>query len=207
MSVNASGGPRLCYSDDAGHVYETVLTSEVPRVTIGRSSDADIAFEQDRSVSRLHAAVEWIGTHWTVVDDGLSRNGTFVNGDRLVGRKRLRSGDRISIGSSVVTFCVSAGASGEMTDVAEAMPTRASLTQSQRSVLTELCRPYRDRSYANPASNQEIADSLFISVETVKSHLRALFAKFGVENLPQNQKRTRLAERAMQSGIVSEREL
>ncbi|MDT2007316.1 FHA domain-containing protein [Rhodococcus opacus] len=207
MIVNAPGGPRLCYSDGAGHFYETVLSADSPRVTLGRSTDADIAFEQDRSVSRLHATVEWIGTHWTVVDDGLSRNGTFVNGDRLVGRKRLRSGDRISIGSSVVTFHVSGGVSGEMTDIADAMPTRSSLTQSQTSVLMELCRPYKGRTYANPASNQEIADRLFISVETVKSHLRALFAKFGVENLPQNQKRARLAERAMQSGIVSEREL
>ena len=37
----------------------------------------------------------------------------------------------------------------------------------------------------------------------MKTHLRALFEKFGVEDLPQNQKRVALAERALQSGLVS----
>ena len=41
----------------------------------------------------------------------------------------------------------------------------------------------------------------------MKTHLRALFEKFGVAELPQNQKRVGLVERALQSGIVSEREL
>jgi hypothetical protein len=55
-------------------------------------------------VSRLHAVIEWTGTYWAVVDDGLSRNGTFVNGERLTGRRRLRSGDVIWIGATEVTY-------------------------------------------------------------------------------------------------------
>jgi hypothetical protein len=38
-------------------------------------------------------------------------------------------------------------------------------------------------------------------------HLRALFAKFGVEDLPQNQKRLRLVELALASGVINERDL
>src|SRR4029078_12651835 len=57
------------------------------------------------------------------------------------------------------------------------------------------------------ATNQDIASELFLSVEAVKTHLRALFAKFGVEDLPQNQQRARLIERASQTGLVSERDL
>jgi hypothetical protein len=34
-----------------------------------------------------------------------------------------------------------------------------------------------------------------------------LFAKFGIEQLPQNQKRARLVERAFFSGVISERDL
>jgi hypothetical protein len=37
--------------------------------------------------------------------------------------------------------------------------------------------------------------------------MRALFEKLGVGDLPQNQKRVALAERALQSGIVTRREL
>ena len=45
------------------------------------------------------------------------------------------------------------------------------------------------------------------AVDAVKTHLRVLFAKFGIEQLPQNQKRMRLVERAFYSGAISERDL
>lgn len=206
--MNEFDEPRLCYFGEDGSPRELVLSDTSPRVTVGRSSEADIALASDRNVSRLHATVEWVGTHWTIVDDGLSRNGTFINGERLTGRRRLRAGDSIRIGSSVLAFRCYGRASGEMTAVADAMPTRDTLTKTQRIVLIALCAPYKNRSgFASPASNQQIADQLFLSVETIKTHLRALFGKFGVEDLPQNQKRVRLVERAMQSGIVTERDL
>ena len=46
-----------------------------------------------------------------------------------------------------------------------------------------------------------------ISTDTVKTHLRALFDAFGVEALPQNQKRAELARRALELGVVSRAEL
>jgi pSer/pThr/pTyr-binding forkhead associated (FHA) protein len=45
-----------------------------------------VVIEGDLLVSRLHAKLERIGGAWTIVDDGLSRNGTFVNGQRVIGR-------------------------------------------------------------------------------------------------------------------------
>jgi DNA-binding NarL/FixJ family response regulator len=71
-----------------------------------------------------------------------------------------------------------------------------------------LCRPYKNPSqFTTPATNQQVAGELFLSVEAVKTHLRAVCAKFGVDDLPQNQKRAKLVERAFQSGVVSERDL
>src|SRR5680860_514633 len=43
--------------------------------------------------------------------------------------------------------------------------------------------------------------------DAVKTHMRALFGKLGVEDLPQNRKRVALAERALQSGAIGRREL
>ncbi|NEW42794.1 FHA domain-containing protein [Nocardia cyriacigeorgica] len=178
------------------------------RITIGRSSQADISLGTDAKASRLHATVEWLSGHWTIVDDGLSRNGTFVNGQRLTGRHRLQPGDSIRIGSTRLTYVDLSRASGAHTIVSATMPTPQSMTQAQMAVLIALCRPYKDNAaFAAPASNQQIAQELFLAAETVKTHLRALFIKFGVEDLPQNQKRLRLAERAMHSGIVSDRDL
>lgn len=75
------------------------------------------------------------------------------------------------------------------------MPAEPRLTETQRRILTALCRPCAEGSrYATPATNQEIAGEVYLSVDAVKAHLRALFRKFGVEELPHNQKRARLVE-------------
>ena len=92
------------------------------------------------------------------------------------------------------------------TRIAQNVVTVHSLSPTQRLVIGALCRPYTAGTpYATPATNQQIADEIFLSVDSVKSHLRTLFGKFGVEDLPQNQKRARLVELAFTSGLVSER--
>ncbi|MGZ6709491.1 MAG: LuxR C-terminal-related transcriptional regulator, partial [Solirubrobacteraceae bacterium] len=73
--------------------------------------------------------------------------------------------------------------------------------------LLALARPYKHDEFATPATNQQIASELFLSVDAVKSHLRALFARFGIEYLPQNQKRSRLVAEALQSGVIATRDL
>nr|WP_221333129.1 FHA domain-containing protein [Nocardia transvalensis] len=185
------------------------LSPDDQRVTIGRSQQADLTLSWDAEVSRLHASVEYLGAHWTIVDDGLSRNGTFVNGERLVGRRRLAPGDRIRVGTSLLSFHDFTGVADDATRTSTgSLPTLRSLTDTQRSVLIALCRPYKNNAgFATPAPNQRIADELFLSVDAIKTHMRTLFSKFGVEDLPQNQKRVRLAMLAMQSGIISERDL
>jgi DNA-binding NarL/FixJ family response regulator len=81
------------------------------------------------------------------------------------------------------------------------------LTETQRRVLLALCRPFRDGNITTPATNQQIAAEVYLSVDAVKMHLRTLFGKFALADLPQNQKRVRLAEVALQDGIVSRHEL
>jgi hypothetical protein len=71
----------------------------------------------------------------------------------------------------------------------------AGLSDTQTRILEALSRPLRDNGpYASPATNRQIAAEVFLSVDAVKGHLRALYSKFGLESLPQNQKRARLAE-------------
>lgn len=82
-------------------------------------------------------------------------------------------------------------------------PTEVQLTEAQLGILAALCRPIAaGNSYATPATNQEIADEVFLGVDAVKGHLRTLYRKFGIEDLPQNQKRARLVELAIEGGYV-----
>lgn len=202
-------GSFLRFADDTGRQQELTLDPERQRITIGRSPQADLTLSWDAEVSRVHAAVEYLGAQWTIVDDGLSRNGTFVNGERLAGRRRLTAGDRIRVGTSLVSFHDYSGTVDDATRISSGtFPTLRTLTDTQRSVLIALCRPYKNNAgFATPASNQQIADELFLSVDAIKTHLRTLFSKFGVEDLPQNQKRVRLAGLAIQSGIIADRDL
>lgn len=198
------GEAYLALRDAHGEQQRWPLPPEAGAMTIGRASSADVCLGADSQVSRLHAILERVGGLWTIVDDGLSRNGTFLNGRRLAHRARLRDRDKIRIGETVLTFCAPAPApsTSQQTVVGAIPPAVTRLTASQRSILVALCRPYENaHPYASPASNQQIASELFLSLDAVKTHLRVLFHKFGIEDLPQNQKRARLAELALGLGL------
>jgi DNA-binding NarL/FixJ family response regulator len=112
----------------------------------------------------------------------------------------------VRIGRTTLVYrAMGAGGLGQ-TVIAESSP-QLQLTDAQRRVLIALCRPYREGGFGTPATNQQIADELFLSVDAVKMHLRTLFGKFALGELPQNQKRTRLAESALQSGAIAHRDL
>ena len=71
-----------------------------------------------------------------------------------------------------------------------------------------LARPFAGgSSYAVPATNRQVAEETHLSVDSVKRHLRQLFERFGIGSLAQNEKRVRLVELALQSGLISIRDL
>jgi pSer/pThr/pTyr-binding forkhead associated (FHA) protein len=208
LAAEREGHPHVVLRDGSAVQVIVALGDGGRSLTIGRGESADIQLHWDRDASRTHAVLERVGGVWTISDDGLSRNGTFVNGERVGSRQRLRDGDVLRIGATSILFRdpTSVGASETRMGAPDLAPPHVS--EAQRKVLMALCRPYKaPGAFATPATNQDIAGELFLSVEAVKTHMRALFAKFGVEDLPQNQKRAKLIERAFQTGLVSERDL
>lgn len=208
IAAERTGSPFLIYRTLADEQAILDLGAAGERITIGRRPSNDIALDWDSEVSRVHAALERMGDAWTIIDDGLSHNGTYVNGQRVTSRQRLRDGDTISIGGTVIAFRAPSEDSVSRSTVTAIGPHIGELlTPAQRRVMIALCRPFKDSAYATPATNQQIADELVIGVDTVKSTLRALFEVFGVEHLPQNQKRASLAVQALHSGVLTRRDL
>jgi pSer/pThr/pTyr-binding forkhead associated (FHA) protein len=165
---------------------------------VGRQPPADLVLDWDDQVSRVHARFERVNDDWDLVDDGLSRNGTFVNEERLSGRRRLSDGDTLRFGRTRVTFRMDAGEP----------PSQVSLSSTQRRVLAALCRPFKGGSrYASPASDEQIVEELFLSVAEVRSHLNVLYAKLGIPELPESERRLHTVERALSTGLISERDL
>jgi hypothetical protein len=194
----SQGSPFLLYRDDEGRQQLLELPPERASVTIGRRPACDVALPWDDEVSRLHAELVQMGADWVVCDDGLSHNGTFVNGERVRGRRRLGAGDVVKVGATLISMCGPEQPSS-------AAPTRAArpggelpaVTPAQRRLLAALCRPLLEGDYSGPATNRRLADELMISVDTVKGTLSTLFELFGLTALPQNAKRAALAARAL----------
>jgi hypothetical protein len=166
--------------------------------TVGRGRGVDIRLD-DPSVSRLHAELVRRGPYVYVVDLGLSRNGTRVNG-RPIARRVLDDGDVLSFGAA---RCRIGGiAQEEITAEAElrrsAVP---ELTRRELDVLTSLCRPaLSDEAFATPATAHEIAADLVVTEAAVKQHLLRLYQKFRVPEGPN--RRTRLANEVVALGLV-----
>jgi pSer/pThr/pTyr-binding forkhead associated (FHA) protein len=181
---------------DGGGVQQLIpLTEE--EVTIGRTPASGLALSWDGQVSRSHAMLEAIDGVWTVLDDGRSTNGTFVNEERVTGRRALHHLDVIRVGATRLRFHdPREGSDLKLTEVASdavAPP----LTAAQRRVLVALCR-YSE----GPATNEEIAQQLTVSVDTVKTHMRALFDAFQLGAAPPYRKRFELTRMAVDAGLV-----
>lgn len=208
IEMERLGAPLLVYRDAEDRQRILAIEGQRGSLWIGRSDSADVALPADGEVSGLHAQVEFIGTECTLLDDGISRNGTFVNEERVSGRKRLRDGDVIRVGQTRVVFKVPLEAAPVPTVVVTGGPTGTGVSPAQRRVLVSLCRPFKaGTSFATPATNAEIGAELHLSVDAVKTHLRALFEKFELGEVPQSGKRVALVQRAMQSGVIAERDL
>jgi pSer/pThr/pTyr-binding forkhead associated (FHA) protein len=208
IEAEREGLPFLIYRDGESKHQLYVLGDGTDRVTLGRRTSSDIPLDWDEEVSRLHAELVSSDRDWTLSDDGLSLNGSFVNGEPIRGRRRLKDGDALRIGATVLVFRNPRDGESRATMPSAELRKVVSLTPAQKRVLVSLCRPFKESAmFATPPTNDLIARELFLSVDAVKKHLRALFEKFGVEHLPQNEKRARLVERAFAGGFISEREL
>ena len=167
-------------------------------MTVGRSPACGLALPWDAQVSRSHASIEAIDGVWTVLDDGRSTNGTFVNEERVQNRRKLRHLDVIRVGATRLRFHDPSEADGHQAHRGRVAgsPCR-SLTPAQLRVLIALCKQAD-----GPATNEEIADELTVSIDTVKTHMRALFDAFHLQASAPYRKRFELVRIAIDSGLV-----
>src|SRR6185312_16148942 len=98
--------------------------------------------------------IETIRGECTLLDDGLSRNGSFVGEERVEGRRRLRDGDTLRFGRTAVLYRRPGESAPEATVVASEVPAAATISPAQRRVLLALCRPFKEGAeFATPATN------------------------------------------------------
>jgi DNA-binding CsgD family transcriptional regulator len=201
LDAERQGRPFLLFRDDKGAQHIVTLSHDRDSLSVGRHDECDVCLRWDARASRLHAMLTRSGGSWTVYDGGLSRNGTFLNNERVEGHRVLHDGDRLLVGATAIRFR-DTGPKQRTTVIPGESPAGPHISAAEKKVLLALCAPYRHYSFAKPASNKEIAAQLVLSVDTVKSHLRSLFEKFELDNLAHYEKRVRLVQQAFRLGVV-----
>ena len=85
-----------------GALQGTRIRIERPVARVGRAPDNDVRLREP-SVSNAHATLTRRVTGWVLFDLD-STNGTFVNGERVTGERRLESGCELRFGNVRVVF-------------------------------------------------------------------------------------------------------
>jgi adenylate cyclase len=154
--------PRITYTDPEG-TRRTVTFER--RLTIGRHPDQDIQI-LERVVSKEHAVIELLSNSQNafVVYDIGSRNGTLLNGVKVIDRVRVYDGDRVTVGGTELTFR------------AEAMVNNATSTR------VKITDPEEEASVRKRL--KETGDKHFVPAEQVESveQLRADYEKLRIAN-------------------------
>lgn len=96
----AGWGALLVVGGPAAPLRYTLATAET---VLGRAPDCTIAISGDETISRRHALVRNDGSQVTLEDLG-STHGTYLNGQRVVGRLPVRRGDVMQIGQTSLLF-------------------------------------------------------------------------------------------------------
>jgi FHA domain len=197
------GAPFLLLRDDRGEQRIVELDERAGSVTVGRRPEADIALAWDPEVSRLHAELEFKAGEWTLCDDGFSQNGTFVNGLKIHGRRRLTDGDLVRIGQTTMAFCDPTMAGLGVTLAPGELGIAPKFSEQQQRILRALCRPLMgDGEGINPAGDGEIAAATGVPENVVKTELDHLGRSFGLGDMPAADRRAEIALLALRSGLV-----
>jgi hypothetical protein len=196
--------PFLVYRDDEGVEHVFTLDRGTRSVTLGRRREADVAIPWDPELSRLHAELELRAGEWTISDDGLSQNGTWVNELRLVGRRRLADGDDVRVGRTHVIYANPGAIGIGPTLVPGELSATPRFSEQQQRLLRGLCRPLMgDGEGTAAASDDQVARATGIPEKTVTTELDHLTRALGLDEGPKTLRRRERALLALRSGLVA----
>ena len=202
-AAEQDGRPFLVMRDDGGSQRIVPLDDSAGSLTLGRRNEADVPLSWDPEVSRLHAELEYKAGEWTLCDDGFSQNGTYVNGLRIHGRRRLMDGDLVRVGQTTLAYCDPGIGGLGVTLAPGELGTAPKFSEQQQRILRGLCRPLMgDGEGLTPATDAEIATATGIAEDVVTTELDHLGRSFGLRHVLQPDQRAEIALLALRSGLV-----
>lgn len=123
----ASTEPKIVLAGTAGPGSGTEIRVEEGAVVLGRDPSCDVTLD-DEEVSRRHAEIQARGDLAEIRDLG-SRNGTFVNGNRISAPTTLRGGETVKIGRT--SYAVQGAGVTEIAPAPAAAPPAAAAPRAE----------------------------------------------------------------------------
>ena len=177
------------------------------RVCLGGGVDCDVHIEWDGTLGAPHTAFDRIAGQWVLRPADGHR--VRVNGAWVDAATPLDDGDIVHVGATRLLFRDLARARRADGTLAAGRRTgrRISITDTQRRVIIALARPlFASPPSDAPAPNRAIAAELGVTVAAVKKHLNVLVQAFGLQDVPQRDKRRRLVAEAQTTGMIGLRD-
>lgn len=201
--------PVLLFHDSAGIQRTMALHPDRAPITVGRFAGNDLALPWDREVSRAHAHLDWSDGGWVLHD--VSRNGSFVNGVKILRPQPLDDSDVLLFGRTAVTFRAASVSSpptagapyGDETSLPRPLCQAVSLDPQERRVLTALTTLLHDGALrGEDMTIAHLARELDTSNDTIANALTSLYRQFAVDSLPFAERVPRLLDRARIVGLT-----
>src|SRR3954453_20287202 len=121
----------VCYDDEHRRRLLTLAPGQA-RGAIGRSRDAALCVGWDSQVSRVHAELERVRDHWLLADEGLSRNGTYLNENRITGRRLLADHAVVPVGLTTIPYREPGAPTEASTALGDEAELASTITAAQR---------------------------------------------------------------------------
>lgn len=180
-----------------------IVELAAPRTLFGRADTCDVQLD-DPTVSSEHLAINRHGTALVVTDLG-SRNGTLLNGQRLIHPARLTDDDTLTLGQSRLRLSITRSPGVPSTQLTAGAP--ITLTAEELAVAAALVQHYRAPGAlaARPATRVEIAGATHLAERTVTRRLESLAGKLRLGPHDARDRSQLLAQRVLALGLDRQR--
>ena len=164
------------------------ISINLPKFFIGRAEDCHLK-PKSELISRYHCAIISEDGGYVAVRDMQSKNGIFVNGERVSGEKEVKTGDKFVVGPLEFVFQISVSVQGEkkpkVESVKEAVARTVEVSSHQSPVATADEDENEDVSDWLMGDDDEVQETATVELNDVSDDLKELYAKASEE--PQNE--------------------
>jgi pSer/pThr/pTyr-binding forkhead associated (FHA) protein len=155
------------------------ISINLPKFFIGRAEDCHLK-PKSELISRYHCAIISEEGGYVAVRDMQSKNGIFVNGERVSGEKEVKTGDKFVVGPLEFVFQISVSVQGEkkprVESVKEAVARTVEVSSYQSPVAIAEEDENEDVSDWLMGDNDEVQETATIELNDVSDDLKELYA-------------------------------